>query len=129
MFIDLHDALRNSTFIETLSWPTPFILELIYDFPKSWVYVPRVWLVEKDWHKNLKIENNRLIWQTPEWFWPFRLVNAQMSNTILVKLTTNGIMRIDQADSILFKPFPSTKDLPGFPRKNLFHLLLEQGTS
>lgn len=137
IFVEVHDdQLRNSTFIETLSWPTPFILELIYDFPKSWVYVPRVWLVEKDWHKNLKIENNRLIWQTPEWLWPirwfwsFRLVNdTQMSNTILVKLTTNGIMRIDQADSILFKPFPSTKDLPGFPRKNLFHLLLEQGTS
>lgn len=130
IFVEVQDdQLRYSTFIETLSWPTPFVLELIYDFPKSWAYLPRVWLVEKDWHKNLKMENNRLMWQTPEWFWPFRLVNSQMSNTILVKLTTNGIMRSDQADSIQFKALPAAKELPVYPRKNLYHLLLNERTS
>jgi len=122
----------ETDFIEVLSWPSYNMLNFMFEFPSSWSHPPRVWILGhlSETPSDLKTfmdsfrYGNRLIWPTPSWFWEFEKVDTALENTLLIRATEKGLVRVDNFEDTNFKALPSELSAPAFHTKHFYDLYI-----
>lgn len=89
----LRDNLPKTSFILSNSWADPIILGQLFDFPEHWANPPRLFVVNRAWTREIKLEQNHFNWMVPDATWFAHWETLPDSNVILLDMENGKLVR------------------------------------
>jgi hypothetical protein len=126
----LRNDLPETRYIVTPSWADPSVLYQLFRFPIGWKQAPRLFVVDGNWDKMIRVHGDGFEWSVPVATWPPHQENLPDGNVILLKVIDGRLVReygtIDiQGKSLHFKATVPDGSLQ-FETGPLYNLLIDQ---
>ena len=89
-------------YIQTNSWGDPYVLSLVYDFPKNWKQPPQLFSAATAWTADVISSGGQFFWRPPI-FWPTE--ELSQGNVILLRGAPGNPKRVSGAILLGSKEF------------------------
>jgi hypothetical protein len=89
-------------YIQTNSWGDPYVLSLVYDFPKNWKQPPQLFSATTAWTADVISSGDQFFWQPPL-FWPTEKLSQ--GNVILLRGAPGDLKRVSGTVTLKLKEF------------------------
>ena len=130
MIFVVKEGLPETKYINTNSWADPIILKQIFEFPRSWEKVPRLWVVDKNWTTTIVTKDDVFRWKVPTATWWSYWTDLPKNNIILLKIVDGELIRCYDSLLIGKKALPvkkiQTSELISFKKGHLFDYLIQR---
>jgi hypothetical protein len=126
----LRDGLPETDYIATHGWSDPIVLNLVFRFPEDWKQAPRLFVIDGNWNKMVKVNGDKFVWSVPEATWLPHQEDLPNGNVILLKATEGGLVReygsIEIQGKRLDLKAPTLGDELHFDQEPLYTLLIDE---